>query len=211
MTLFSPDLIAAWSSSPYALAILGILSFSESAFFIIPPELMFIPMGLINPSTAIPLSIFVSFTSIMGAAFGYFIGVKGGKPILQRLFSQKKIDNVSNLYKKYDAWAIIIAAFTPIPFKVFTVSAGVFDINFKRMIIASIIGRSSRYILLGALVYIFGDSIKYFLEHQLDKVMLIGTIAAIGGFILYKFIYPQLVAHFTKLTLKDRIRAIFKH
>ncbi len=209
MNLISPETISAWSSSPYGLGILTLLSFSESAFFIIPPEVMFLPMGLINPQSAIWLAIFISIASILGAIFGYYLGQKGGKPILNRLFSQEKIDKVRALYQKYDAWAIAIAAFTPIPYKLFTISAGVFDINFRRFLLASVIARTSRYLLLGVLMYIFGDSVRYFIEHQLDKVLLFGTIGLIGAFVAYKFIYPQLEARLTHLSLRDRLRSIF--
>lgn len=210
MTIISPETIAAWNSSPYALAILAILSFTESAFFIIPPEVMFLPMALLNPANAIPLSLFISVASILGAAFGYWVGLKGGKPVLKKLFSDSKIEKVSHLYQKYDVWAIAVAAFTPIPFKVFTVAAGVFDISFKRMILVASVFRTLRYLILGVLIFAFGESITYFIEHQLDMVLLVGTVAGIALFLGYKFVYPRIEAKAIHLTLRDRLRALLR-
>jgi membrane protein YqaA with SNARE-associated domain len=203
MNILQPGTVELWMASPYALAILGLLSFSESSFFLIPPEVMVIPMGIAAPDKALGLGLFISLLSLFGAMFGYFLGQKGGKPILRKLFKEEHTQSVENMFKKYDTKAIFIAAFTPIPYKVFTISAGVFDLDYKRFLIASIIGRTSRYMIIMGLIYFYGESIRYFIENQLDKVVGIGTIAAIVLFVFYKYAIPFIESKWLKRSLKD--------
>lgn len=210
MILLDPTVVTEWIASPYALMALSVLSFSESAFFIIPPEIMLIPMALANPALGLAYGVLTTLASVAGAAFGYLIGSKGGKPILYRLFSKQKVETVRQLFHKYDTKAIFIAAFTPIPYKVFTVAAGVFELNFWRFIIASIIGRGSRYLLLSGLIVIFGDSIRYFLEHQLDKLLILGTIGVITAAGLYQFGIPWLEKKLIGKTWTEKLAGIFK-
>lgn len=210
MNLLEPTTLDLWISSPHAIAILGLFSFSESAFFIIPPEVMVIPMSLSKPHLAIIYAIYISVMSILGAIFGYWIGKKGGKPILYRFFKKTHILAVKNMFQKYDTKAVFIAAFTPIPFKVFTISAGVFDINFKKFFIASALGRSSRYLILGILITIFGESIKNFIEHQLDLFITIGTIGILVLIAFYKIVIPMIEEKWLKKSLKDYFLGFFK-
>lgn len=211
MTLIDATTLTAWSNSPYALAIMSVLSFSESAFFIIPPEVLMLPMALANPKLALWYATVVTVTSVLGAMFGFFIGQKGGKPILKKLFGEEKMEKVRGLYQKYDWKAIFIAAFTPIPFKVFTVAAGAFDIDFKKLVIASIIGRGSRYFLLGGLIFLYGEPIRDFIENQLEKTILIGTLLLVGSFFLYKFVLPIIEQRLLKDTLKNKLQRAFSH
>lgn len=203
MNILQPGTVELWMASPYALAILGLLSFSESSFFLIPPEVMVIPMGIAAPDKALGLGLFISLLSLFGAMFGYFLGQKGGKPILRKLFKEEHTQSVENMFKKYDTKAIFIAAFTPIPYKVFTISAGVFDLDYKRFLIASIIGRTSRYMIIMGLIYFYGESIRYFIENQLDKVVGIGTIAAVILLVFYKYAIPFIESKWLKRSLKD--------
>lgn len=198
------------SNSPYALLILSILSFSESAFFIIPPEVLMLPLSLANQSLSLLYALITTIASVAGAMFGHWIGQKGGKPLLKKLFSQEKIDKVKNLYQKYDAWALIVAAITPIPFKVFTIAAGVFDVDFKRLVIASAVGRGSRYFTIGLLMFIFGESIRGFIENQFDKALLIFTLVIIVAALLYKIVWPFIESKLTHQTLKDKLLSFIK-
>ncbi len=203
MNILQPGTIEAWMSSPYVFLILGLLSFSESSFFLIPPEVMVIPMGIAAPHNALWYGLFISLFSLFGAMFGYWLGQKGGKPILRKLFKEEQTKAVERLFQKYDTKAIFIAAFTPIPYKVFTLSAGVFDLDYKRFMIASIIGRTSRYMIIMSLIFFFGESIRYFIEHQLDMVIGIGTLAAILLFAFYKLAIPFIEEKLLKRSLKD--------
>lgn len=209
MAFIDTSNVANLATSTSALATLSVLSFTESAFFVIPPEVLLLPMALSNPQSALWLGLFTSFTSLLGALFGYFIGHKGGKPLLKKLFSDEKIDKVKILYNKYDASAILVSAFTPIPFKIFTVSAGVFDIELKRFITAAVVGRTSRYMLISALIYFFGEQARGFIENKLDKIMIYGTLGLIFAFILYKYALPILEEKYLKESLKDKVKRLF--
>ena len=204
MSFIDPETISFWISSPYTQVIYFALSFSESSFFIIPPEVMLIPLGLANPDMSLWYGVLATIASVFGATFGYWIGKKGGRPVLRKLFSEKKVETVKTLFQKYDTKAIFISAFTPIPFKIFTISAGVFDLNFKNFLFTSLVGRGTRYMLLSVLMLLFGDSIRYFLEHQFDKFVLVSTLGVIGAIAFYKLGIPLLEKRFVKFTLKDR-------
>jgi len=203
MNILQPETVEALMASPYALAILGLITFSESSFLFIPPEIMVIPMGIAAPEKALWYGLFISFFSVLGATFGYLLGQKGGKPILKRLFKKKHTQVVENLFKKYDTKAIFIAAFTPIPYQVFTLSAGVFDLDYKRFLIASIIGRTSRYMLTMSLIFFFGESIRYFIENQLAIVIGLGTAALIAAAAFYKLGIPFIEEKWLKRSFKD--------
>lgn len=205
MQIIDPSVYNAWIGSPYALLILSAMSFSESAFFIIPPEVLLIPMALANPALALVYGALTTVTSIFGAIFGYYLGKKGGKPILYKLFSESKVETVKVLFQKYDTKAIFISAFTPIPYKVFTIAAGVFDIDFKRFLIASIIGRGARYMMLSVMIMIFGEAIRGFIENQLDLVIAVGTVGLIGAIGFYKVGIPFLEQRVLKMSVKDRL------
>jgi membrane protein YqaA with SNARE-associated domain len=209
MSFIDTSFITEWVSSPYATGVLSALSLSESAFFIIPPEVLLIPMALANKEMALVFGFITTIASVFGAALGYGIGKKGGKPILEKLFSDEKIKKVKIMFHRYDTGAIFISAFTPIPFKVFTIAAGVFDLNFSKFLLASFIGRGLRYMLLVSLIYVFGDSIRYFLEHQFDKFILVATVTLIGGVAMYKFIIPYLEKRFLGESIKERLHRLF--
>lgn len=209
MKLLPLESITTWIHSPYVLLILGVMSFSESAFFIIPPEVLLIPLALANPNMALWYALITTITSVLGAMFGYLIGKKGGKPILYKLFAKHHIEAVKTMFHKYDSKAIFISAFTPIPFKVFTIAGGVFNINFKRFLIASILGRGSRYFLLAGLIYIFGETIRNFIEHQLDMVLGVGAVGLIGAIGFYKIGLPYLEQKILKTTIKGKLMSLF--
>lgn len=204
MSVIDTSSFAELANSPYALLILSSLSFSESAFFIIPPEVLLIPMALINPQLALIYGTVTTLTSVAGAATGYGIGKKGGKPILYKIFSEEKIETVRTMFHRYDSKAILISAFTPIPFKIFTIAAGVFDIDFAKFMLASLVGRGTRYMLIAGLIAVYGESIRYFIEHQLDKALAIFTIGGIVLFAFYKFGIPYVEQKFLKATIKDK-------
>ncbi len=170
-------------NSSNSLVILFILSFAESSFFPIPPDTLMIPLALLNPKLALFYALLTTVASVIGGVFGYFVGLKGGRPIVKKIISDEKLYQVKLLYQKYDVWAVAVAGFSPIPYKIFTIAAGLFELNLKRFIIASIIGRGGRFFLVGGLIFIFGESIKYFLTKYLEIFIIGLTILLIGGFI----------------------------
>ena len=126
--------------------------------------------------------------SVLGAALGYFIGLRGGRPIVERLFKPDKIWLAERLYKRYDVWAIGVAAFTPIPFKVFTITAGVAQLDFRRFILASVAGRGGRFFLVGGLVTIFGESIERWIDQYFEIVTVAFVVLLVVGFLAVRYV-----------------------
>lgn len=175
-------MIEGFANSPYAILILFILSFAESSFFPIPPDVLMIPLALAAPQLALFYALITTISSVLGGMFGFFLGDRGGRPILNRLFKSEKIKLVKALYNRYDIWAVGVAALTPIPYKIFTISAGVFELDFKRFVLASAVGRGARFFLVAGLIWLFGPKINYFLEHYFEVTVLVFSVALIGGF-----------------------------
>lgn len=152
---------------------LFIISFTESCCFIVPPD-PFLPLLTANRAFGGLMLIWFVTTaaSVIGAAFGYWIGIKGGRPLVQKFFAPEKVHKVEAMYHKYDALAVFIAAFTPIPYKVFTITGGVCRIHFWKFIVVSIFGRGIRYFIWALLGWYFKDAANAVL-HQIDKVMAI--------------------------------------
>jgi membrane protein YqaA with SNARE-associated domain len=177
-----------WANTPYGPLALFVLAFAESSFFPVPPDILLIALGLLKPAFALWLAAITTIGSVLGGMFGYFIGIKGGKPILERLVKKEKIVLVHNYFEKYEAWAIFIAGFTPIPYKVFTIAAGVFYIDFKKFVLASILGRGGRFFIVATLIMFFGEQIKYFISKYFNIFSIIFVILLILGFYCLKHI-----------------------
>lgn len=166
---------------------LFMLAFAESSFFPVPPDILLIALALIEPQASFYLAFITTAGSVLGAILGYIIGLKGGRPLLEKLVSKERITLVQDYFNKYDVWAIGIAGFTPIPYKLFTISAGVFSINFMRFILASIISRGSRFFLVGGAIFFFGEEIKVLLEKYFNIFSLAFVIMLVLGFVAIKF------------------------
>ncbi len=186
-----------WAYTPYAIPALFSIAVAESSFFPIPPDVLLITLCLIQPEKALLYACICSIGSVIGGGIGYLIGLKGGRPLLLKLFSKEKISFVENQYKKYDVWAVGIAGFTPIPYKVFTISAGVFTLNFLRFIIASVISRSSRFFLIAGLIYMFGPTIQNIIRNYFDILSIAFLILLIGGFYFIKIAYKNKAKKFS--------------
>ncbi|MDI6786550.1 MAG: YqaA family protein [bacterium] len=177
-----------WAHTSYGPWALFGLAFAESSFFPIPPDVLLIALAIINPENSLWYATICTAGSILGGMFGYFIGIKGGRPVLERFVSAEKIKLVHNYFEKYEAWAITIAGFTPIPYKIFTISAGVFYINFKIFVLASILGRAGRFFIVGTLIMFFGAQIKELIKNYFDIISIVFVVLLILGFYAMKFI-----------------------
>lgn len=172
----------AWSTTPHATAALAVIAFAESSFFPVPPDLLLIAMALARPPTALWFATLCTAASVTGGMFGYLLGIRGGRPLMLRLFAREKIAAVEEYYKKYDVWAVGIAALTPIPYKVFTISAGAFDLDFKRFVLVSIVGRGVRFYAVATLIMILGPAVKGFLDRQFELAVTLFALLLVGGF-----------------------------
>ncbi|MFW6075501.1 MAG: YqaA family protein [Chloroflexota bacterium] len=193
-----------WVGSPYAPLALFIFAFWESSFFPIPPDPLLIAMAVANPDLALLFALIATIASVTGAMLGYWIGRRGGRPIVLRLFKEEKVRVAEGLYNKYDVWAIGAAALTPIPYKVFTITGGVARLNFMRFIIASIAGRGGRFFAIGILVFFFGASIEQAIDQYFEFFTVGFLVLLVLGFIVIKYSGHYLVR---KQAEKDRANA----
>ncbi|MBN17898.1 MAG: hypothetical protein CL758_00210 [Chloroflexi bacterium] len=172
--------VLSFSDSPWAIFILITNSFTESIFFPIPPDALLILISFQNIELAILMSIITTISSVTGGIVGYYIGNKLGRNLTKKIINEKYIFRAENLFSRFGFWIIIIAAFTPIPYKVFTLSAGILNLNLKQFIIASLIGRSLRFMLIGIMITILGNKIKLFLNSNFDLITIITTIVTLS-------------------------------
>jgi len=143
---------------------LFILAFIEASFFPLPPDLFLIPLTLLTPSLWWLYALVCTLGSTSGALFGYFIGKKGGRPLLRKIISKDRANKIDLYYKKYGDWALGISGFSPIPYKVFTITSGVFNHNLKRFILVSFISRGARFFTEAFIIMLFGQQIVEFLK-----------------------------------------------
>jgi membrane protein YqaA with SNARE-associated domain len=182
-----------WAETPYGTWALFLLAFCESSFFPIPPDVLLIALAVSIPKKSFKYALVCTAGSLMGGCLGYLIGwqfmVSVGEKIIQFYGLTHKMQYIKDIYMQYDAWAIGIAGFTPIPYKVFTISAGAFDINFKVFIIASAVSRAARFFLVGGLIYIFGPKIKAFIDKYLNVLAIAFVVLLVAGFALIKIFF----------------------
>jgi|SRR3989338_938988 len=184
--------VLSWAYKKYASVALFILAFAESSFFPIPPDVLQIALSVSKPKKSFFYALISSLGSVLGGVFGYFIGLflfdTVGILIIKTLGYEVQFQSVGNLYKSYAFLVILAAAFTPIPYKVFTLAAGFWKIGLFPLITASIIGRSARFFLVASLIYFFGPKIKEFIEKYFNLLTIIFIILLIGGFIAIKYL-----------------------
>lgn len=190
-----------WSNSPYGPMVLFILALAESIFFPIPPDVLLIALALGITAKAFRYALICTIGSVAGAFIGYYIGNEvwlsdEGQFTPFALFFFDNIpgfttslyQNIKLLYAEWDFWVIFTAGFTPIPYKVFTITAGVFDVNFAMFTLASFISRGARFFLIAWLIWKFGSSIKAFIDKYFNILALGFTTILIGSFILIKYL-----------------------
>ena len=191
-----------WSNTKYGVPALFILSLSESSFFPIPPDVLLIALALGMQSKALYFAFVCSLASILGAIIGYTIGHFSwwnsiGEYTAVAMFFFNHIPGFSSelftaIQQKFDLYNFFIvftAGFTPIPFKIITISAGAFNINFPMFIIASTISRSARFFLVALLIKKFGKPITTFIDKYFNILSIVFTILLIGGFFALKVLF----------------------
>ncbi|MCH8013199.1 MAG: DedA family protein [Candidatus Dadabacteria bacterium] len=184
--------VLGWANTKYGVPALAIVSFAESSFFPVPPDPLLMALSLGKPKRAFWYALVCSVMSVLGGIFGYFIGwaLWGlmSSFFLTYVFSPEAFDFVRAQYEQNAFLAILGAAITPIPYKVFTVSAGVFHINLLYLILASAIGRSARFFLEAGLVYFFGEQIRNFIDKYFNLLVTLFFILVLAGFFIVKFL-----------------------
>lgn len=187
------DWVLHWAKTPYGTWALFLLAFAESSFFPIPPDVLLIALAVALPSKAFKYALVCSCGSILGGAFGYLLGWQFMEGIGNRIIAfyglELKIDYIRDLYNRYNAWAVGVAGFTPIPYKVFTIAAGAFKIDFSIFLLASAVSRSARFFLVGALIHRFGPGIQDFIDRYFNALAIVFTVLLIGGFVLINYFF----------------------
>lgn len=188
------DWVLSWAESRYGAYALFVLAFAESSVFPIPPDVLLIALCLGHRKAWFKFASICTAGSLTGAILGYGIGMGLWTVVDQFFFSyvpgftESKFAQVQGLYEKYDFWVVFVAAFTPIPYKVITITAGVFDINFPMFVISSLIGRAARFFLVAALLYRYGEPIHAFIEKRFNLLTIAFTVLLIGGFVLLRYV-----------------------
>ena len=181
------DWMVSWADTPYASLALFILAFWESSFFPLPPDPLLIAMAIADPTRAPFYALVCTAASVSGATLGYLIGKKGGRPVVNRLFKEKRIVAAEQLYQRYDVWAVGAAAFTPIPYKVFTITAGIAGLRFWPFVLVSVIGRGTRFFIVGLAVYFFGPTIQNAIDQYFELLTISFLALVVLGFLTVKY------------------------
>ncbi|TVM15822.1 DedA family protein [Oceanidesulfovibrio indonesiensis] len=172
--------------------VLAIVSFTESIFFPIPPDVMLMPMCLGNRAKAFRYALTCLVFSLLGGVVGYFVGYYFmeliGQPIVRFYGFEEQVHQISLWYDKYNAWAVAVAGLTPIPYKVCTLTAGMFHIDFAVFVIASTLARGFRFFCVAGLLYLFGEKVRYFIERRFNLVVTALMVMVVLGFVAVKFI-----------------------
>lgn len=172
---------------------LGVVSFVESSFFPIPPDVLLIPMIIARPERAWRLAFIATITSVIGGFFGYAIGYflfeAVGQPILEFYGIVNKYDELRHLFDEWGAWIIIVKGMTPIPYKFLTITSGALHFDLLIFALASVVSRGLRFFLVAALLWKFGPPIRDFIEKRLTLVMTLGLVILIGGFVVLKYLF----------------------
>ena len=188
------DWVLHWAETPYGGPALAILCFAEASFFPLPPDPLLIALCLGASRRSFRFAIVAAAASVAGGILGYWLGA-GAWHVLSDFFftyvpgvSPESFATVQDYYARYDFWAIFMAGLTPIPYKVFTLSAGVFSINFGVFVVASVISRSLRFFLVAGLIYKYGAPISRFIDRYFELLAIVFGILIVLGFVAIKYL-----------------------
>lgn len=184
------DWTMGFAAHPHALLILAVISFAESSFFPLPPDILLIPMVLAAREQAWKIAFVCTVASVIGGLAGYGIGYGFfetlGKAVLEFYNAVEKFESVKELYNEHGVLIVFSAGFSPIPYKLFTIASGLTQMEIMPFTMASLVGRGLRFFLIAALLWKFGSPIRLFIERHLGKLSLAFVVLLVGGFALIK-------------------------
>jgi membrane protein YqaA with SNARE-associated domain len=181
-----------WSRTPQATQALAAISFAESSFFPVPPDVLLIAMCIARPSRSFYYALVCTGASVLGGVAGWLIGRvfwEAAGPFFFAYvpgFTEQAFERVAGLYRENAFLTIFTAGFTPIPYKVFTITGGVCGIPLAVLAAASALGRAGRFFLVAALIFFFGEAVRGFIDRYLGWLTVAFTVLLVGGFVLIK-------------------------
>jgi membrane protein YqaA with SNARE-associated domain len=194
------DWVLHWAETPYGAWALFVLAFAESSFFPVPPDVLLAPLTLGSRRKWWRFALTCSLASIIGGVIGYMIGHWlwfTGKEYSELAlwffsnipgFGETEFEVAQNWYEHWNFWIVFTAGFTPLPYKVITISAGAFKINFFMFLLASTVSRSTRFFLVAGLFWRYGPAIQPFVDKYFNWLCLVFVILLIGGFMVLKYL-----------------------
>ncbi len=193
------DWMLSWGNSRWGALALFLFAFAESSFFPIPPDVLLIALCLGAVARSFRFAAICTAGSILGAMLGYAIGFFAWQTtageytalahfFFNHVFSVEAFEKVGALYDQYNFWIVFTAGFTPLPYKIFTITGGLFHINFVMFIIASIISRGLRFFLIAGLIWKFGAPIKGFIDKYFNLLAIAFTVLLVGSFFLLGYV-----------------------
>ncbi|WP_371188433.1 YqaA family protein [Thalassotalea maritima] len=192
MKIFSPlyQWTMNWAQHKAAPKVLAVLSFAESVFFPIPPDVMLAPMVLSKPHKAWHFAFITTLASVFGGILGYFLGYWLFEPVIKPLLIDfnymDKFQHAMDWFQEYGVWVVFLAGFSPIPYKVFTLSAGFLQMMFLPFLLASAIGRGLRFYLVAGLIKAGGAKMEAKIRGSVDIIGWAVVLLAILLYVLFK-------------------------
>ena len=186
------DWVMGWAEGPYGTPALFVIALAESSFFPIPPDILLIALGISVPRRALFYAGICTAGSVIGGVIGYMIGFQFfdlvGRSIIEFYGVAEQFDTLGDRYNQNAFAAIAIAGFTPIPYKVFTIAAGVFKVPITTLIAASLLARTGRFFLVGGLIRVFGASIQSAIEKYFNILSIAFVVLLVVGFVVARWI-----------------------
>ncbi len=194
MKIFVPmyDKVLSWAGHQHAPWYLGGLSFAESSFFPVPPDVMLAPMSLAKPKSAWNYALITTLASVLGGILGYLIGYfafEAIEPWIYEMGKGEAFERAQEWFERWGVWVVFLAGFTPIPYKIFTISAGALAMSFIPFVLASFIGRGARFFLVAGLVRWLGPRIEDKLRHYIEVIGWVVAVAVVLLAVLWDYLH----------------------
>jgi membrane protein YqaA with SNARE-associated domain len=184
--------VLALSASRHAPWWLAAVSFAESSFFPIPPDVLLVPMALARPGMAWRFALICTASSVAGGALGYLIGFalfdQLAAPLLHAYHYDAAFARFQATYAEWGLWVILIKGLTPIPYKIVTIASGAAQFNFWLFMAASVVTRGARFFLVATLLRFYGDAVRDFIERRLTLVTTAVAAGVVGGFVMLRYL-----------------------
>jgi membrane protein YqaA with SNARE-associated domain len=186
--------VLSWAETPYGTPALFVISFAESSFFPIPPDVLQIALSVAKPKRSYFYALVSLVASVLGGILGWWIGMELWDSVQNFFFdhvpgfTRENFTKVEAKYNEHAFLAIFGAAFTPVPFKVFTIASGVFEVGLTTLVLASICGRGLRFMSVATAIFFFGPTVKYWLERYFELATILLTVVGVLGFVAIKYL-----------------------